>query len=151
MTGRKIRTKTNKNENKLKSLSSSVYGDHTNLDSDSDSFSINKEPKFYQKSMDCFELNKSDTFGIAFPIKDKEKLVEINGNTKMVEDLDFNLTLNYSVLTTMPSELYRIEKKVFKNIVTDKAFKRFQKMTSTIPADWELRQFFVENVEWAAI
>ena len=65
------------------------------------------------KSMELFTLGSYQTFGIPFPRKNEDHIEIYSGSVLNVEfDLRDDLS-NYSAITSLPSEIYLVDKKIF--------------------------------------
>ena len=63
--------------------------------------------------MELFTLGSYQTFGIPFPRKNEDH-IEIYSGSVLNEEFDLRDDLsNYSAITSLPSEIYLVDKKIF--------------------------------------
>lgn len=58
---------------------------------------------------------------------------------------------NYSVITTMQTEIYKVELSPFLNLVVDQSMKVFKKSLTNLMPDSVYRQTFLANEDWQGI
>ena len=63
-------------------------------------------------------------------------------------DFDLDAPLNYSIISVMPSEVYKIKKQFFLNFIKDRTLLNYKSSLATLNPDWIIRKCYIKNQQW---
>jgi hypothetical protein len=103
------------------------------------------------KSIELFTLSSFQTFGVALPVQDENSIELYSGQILRQQGDLLTTPCNYSAITTVGTEFFKVELAVLLQILKNKPLAEFKRSLTCMSHDSQYRQTLISNQAWAKV